>query len=50
VANAPEHLLKSHRGRVLTANDPACVLALLAEAFDAFGAAHPEGIAAPLAS
>src|ERR1700691_1563366 len=49
-ADAPEHLLKSHRSRVLTANDPACVLTLLAEAFDAFGAAHPEGIAAPLAS
>jgi tRNA-dihydrouridine synthase len=39
-ADAPEHLLKSHRSRVLTANDPACVLTLLAEAFDAFGAAH----------
>src|ERR1700724_611884 len=25
-ANAPEHLLKSHRSRVLTANDPVCVL------------------------
>jgi len=46
-AKAPEHLLKSHRGRVLTANDSACVLALLAEAFDAFGAAHPAGKAAP---
>jgi hypothetical protein len=32
---------------VLTADDPACVLALLAEAFDAFGAAQPSGIAAP---
>jgi nifR3 family TIM-barrel protein len=46
-ANAPEHLLKSHRSRVLTATDPACVLTLLAEAFDAFGAARPPGIAAP---
>jgi tRNA-dihydrouridine synthase B len=36
--NAPEDLLKDHRGRVLTANDPACVLRSLAEAFDAFGA------------
>jgi tRNA-dihydrouridine synthase B len=35
-ANAPEHLLKSHRSRVLTSNDRASVLALLAEAFDAF--------------
>jgi tRNA-dihydrouridine synthase B len=40
-ANVPEHLLKCHRGSVLTADDPARVLALLAEAFDAFGAARP---------
>jgi len=38
-ANAPEHVLKNHRSRVLTANDPARVLAFLAEAFDAFGSA-----------
>jgi nifR3 family TIM-barrel protein len=40
-ANAPEHLLKSHRGRVLAANDPASVLALFAEAFDAFATTRP---------
>ena len=34
---APEHLLKGHRSRVLTATDPALVLRLLAEAFGAFG-------------
>jgi tRNA-dihydrouridine synthase B len=38
-ANAPEHLLKSYRSRVLTSDDPAGVLALLAEAFDAFAGA-----------
>ncbi len=37
-ADAPEHLLKQHRGSVLTAADPAIVLRRLAEAFDAFGA------------
>ncbi len=37
-AGAPDDLLKAHRGRVLTATDPAAVLRLLAEAFDAFGA------------
>jgi tRNA-dihydrouridine synthase B len=36
-AGAPEHLLKAHRSRVLTATDPAIVLRRLAEAFDAFG-------------
>jgi nifR3 family TIM-barrel protein len=36
-AVAPEHLRKAHRGRVLTATDPAIVLRRLAEAFDAFG-------------
>jgi hypothetical protein len=35
-ANAPSHLLKAHRGRVLTADDPAIVLRRLAEAFDEF--------------
>jgi tRNA-dihydrouridine synthase B len=40
-AGAPDDLLKAHRGRVLTATDPALVLRLLAEAFDAFGAADP---------
>ena len=35
---APEHLLKTHRTRVLTATDPPLVLRRLAEAFDAFGA------------
>jgi len=34
-SGAPDDLLKSHRSRVLTATDPACVLRLLAEAFDA---------------
>src|SRR5580704_16532856 len=37
----PEQVLKTARGSVLTADDPARVLALLAEAFDAFGAARP---------
>jgi len=37
--SAPAQLLKMQRGRVLTAIDPALVLRLLAEAFDAFGAA-----------
>jgi len=36
-AGAPDDLLKAHRGCVLTATDPALVLRLLAEAFDAFG-------------
>jgi nifR3 family TIM-barrel protein len=36
-AQAPDDLLKAHRSRVLTATDPALVLRLLAEAFDAFG-------------
>ena len=35
-ANAPQHLLKAHRGRVLTATDPTIVRQHLAEAFDAF--------------
>jgi nifR3 family TIM-barrel protein len=35
---APDDLRKAHRARVLTATDPALVLHLLAEAFDAFGA------------
>jgi nifR3 family TIM-barrel protein len=35
---APDDLLKAHRGRVLTAIDPALVLRRLAEGFDAFGA------------
>src|SRR5271154_1431081 len=35
-ANAPSHLLKAHRSRVLTADDPAIVLRRLAEAFDEF--------------
>jgi tRNA-dihydrouridine synthase B len=38
-AKAPEHVLKTHRGRVLTATDPACVLGFLTEAFDALGSA-----------
>jgi tRNA-dihydrouridine synthase B len=37
-ADAPEHLRKTHRGRVLTAIEPPLVLRLLSEAFDAFGA------------
>jgi tRNA-dihydrouridine synthase B len=36
IAGAPAHLLKTHRGRVLTADDPAIVLRHLAEAFDVF--------------
>jgi len=39
-AGAPAHLLKDHRGRVLTATDPAIVLHGLAEACEAFGAAR----------
>jgi tRNA-dihydrouridine synthase len=35
---APHPLLKAQRARVLTATDPALVLRLLAEAFDALGA------------
>jgi nifR3 family TIM-barrel protein len=34
---APEHLLKAHRSRVLTAIDPVVVRQTLGEAFDAFG-------------
>ena len=41
-ANAPRDLIKEHRGRVLTATDPAQVLRLLAEAFDALGGAAHE--------
>jgi len=37
-AGASEHLRKAHRGRVLTAVEPAKVLRHLSEAFDAFGA------------
>jgi tRNA-dihydrouridine synthase B len=37
-AGASDDLRKAHRARVLTATDPAPVLRLLAEAFDAFGA------------
>jgi tRNA-dihydrouridine synthase B len=44
VADAPAHLLKAARGRVLTATDPAIVRRLLAEAFDAF--AVPAAMAA----
>jgi tRNA-dihydrouridine synthase B len=40
-AGAPDALLKAHRTRVLTATDPAQVLHLLAEAFDAFGTSAP---------
>jgi tRNA-dihydrouridine synthase B len=36
-AGAPADSLKAQRSRVLTATDPALVLRLLAEAFDAFG-------------
>ena len=45
-AGAPEHMLKAARGRVLTATDPALVLRLLAEAFDAFGN-HPSSSSFP---
>ena len=37
-AGAPAHLLKAQRSRILTATDPALVLARLAQAFDEFGA------------
>ena len=37
-AGAPALLLKAHRGRVLTATEPALVLRRLSEAFDAFAA------------
>src|ERR1700726_2815186 len=40
-AGAPSHLLKAHRGRVLTSTEPAAVLRGLAEAFDAFGETRP---------
>ena len=36
-AGAPLHLLKTHRSRVLTAEEPALVQRRLADAFDAFG-------------
>jgi len=36
-AGASDDLRKAHRSRILTASDPALVLRLLAEAFDAFG-------------
>ena len=39
--DAPDDLLKAHRARVLIATDPAQVLHLLAEAFDAFGSSAP---------
>jgi nifR3 family TIM-barrel protein len=41
IAGAPPHLLKAQRGHVLTATDPALVLRLLAEAFDALGSVAP---------
>jgi len=40
IAGAPAPLLKASRARVLTANDPAVALRLLAEAFDSFGGEH----------
>jgi tRNA-dihydrouridine synthase B len=39
-AGASDDLRKAHRARVLTATDPTLVLRLLADAFDAFGAAQ----------
>ena len=39
-AGAPAHLLKAHRSRVLTADDPTIVLRRLAEAFDEFRDTH----------
>ncbi len=41
-AGAADDLLRAYRSRVLTATDPAAVLRLLAEAFDAFGTAGAE--------
>jgi len=41
-SGALDDLRKAHRSRVLTATDPAQVLRLLAEAFDAFGGAASE--------
>ena len=40
-SDAPAHLLKTHRSRVLTATDPTVVRRLLAEAFDAFAEPGP---------
>jgi tRNA-dihydrouridine synthase B len=40
-AGAPVHLLKAHRGCVLTVTEPPAVLRRLAEAFDAFGGTRP---------
>jgi tRNA-dihydrouridine synthase B len=48
IAGAPAHLLKTHRGSVLTATEPAAVLRGLSEAFDAFGASG--GSQAPVMS
>jgi len=45
-AGAPSCLLTAHRARVLTATEPALVLRLLAEAFDALGAAGATSLAA----
>jgi tRNA-dihydrouridine synthase B len=48
--NAPEHLVKSHRSRVLTAEDPAQVLTELAEAFDSFADASAGAMLAATAA
>jgi len=45
-AGAPDSLLKAQRARVLTATDPALVLRLLADAFEALGTADAPALAA----
>jgi tRNA-dihydrouridine synthase B len=49
-AGAPEHLLKNYRSRVLTAEDPAQVLTVLAEAFDSFADASAGAMLAATAA
>jgi tRNA-dihydrouridine synthase B len=47
-ADVPDALLKTHRGRVLTAEEPAAVRRHLADAYDAFGSATPHPDTSPL--
>ena len=49
-SGVPDDLLKAQRGRVLTATDPAAVLHLLAEAFEAFGNTADESQLDPCAA
>jgi tRNA-dihydrouridine synthase B len=48
--SAPESLLKAHRARVLTGEDPAQVLTVLAEAFDSFADASAGAMLAATAA